>query len=279
MAAVFAAALLYAGHALSQPLPRAVAQERATRADQLFNWYYAAAYGTGVYKVGDETVGVLRAPFGYRLREASDSEWGVRLTLPVTAALAEFDLTDFQLGRPSVAGLSVLPGLELEVPLAPGWVLKPFANAGGGWEFQRDSSALLYSTGASLLHRRPLENGLLAALGAKLTLAGYDAGRESSRLAALSGGVDLARPVDMTIAGRPAIVGVQLIATTYFNRLEFLLPGSAEKEVLAEAELAVTIGVRKPVEFLGAAFDRVGLGFRKGSDGLKGLRLVASFPF
>jgi hypothetical protein len=32
-------------------------------------------------------------------------------------------------------------------------------------------------------------------------------------------------------------------------------------------------------EFMGATFDRVGLGFRRGSDGLKGLRLVGSFPF
>jgi len=273
------AALLRPEPAAAQALPQPVVQQRAARPDQLFNWYYAAAYGTGAYKVGEETVGVLRAPLGYRIREAGPDQWGVRLTFPVTAAFAEFDLTDFQLGRPTVAGLSVLPGVELEIPLAPQWLLKPFANAGGGWEFQRDGSAFIYSAGTSLLHKRPLDNGWLTALGGKLIFAGYNAGGEQSRLAALSGGGDIGFPLDMEIAGRQALLGVQLIGTVYFNRLEFLLPGSAEKEVLTEAEIALTLGVRKPIEFLGASFDRVGLGYRKGSDGLKGIRLVGSFPF
>jgi hypothetical protein len=37
--------------------------------------------------------------------------------------------------------------------------------------------------------------------------------------------------------------------------------------------------VRNPHEILGVSFDRIGLGYRQGLDGLKGVRLVASFPF
>ena len=278
-ALLIGAAAFLAGNVCSQPFPRAVVQQRAARVDELFNWYYAAAYGTGVYRIGEETVGVLRVPLGYRIREAGDGRWGVRLTLPVTAALAEFDLTDFQLGRVRAAGLSVLPGVEAEIPLAERWILKPLANAGPGWEFKRDSSALIYTAGVATAYQQPLDNGWQTVLGGKLTFAGYDAGSENSRLAALAGGGGLDIPIDMEIAGRPALIGVQFTGTVYFNRLEFLLPGSAEKRVLAEMEIAFTLGVRKPVEFLGASFDRVGVGFRKGSDGLKGLRLVGSFPF
>jgi len=279
VAALAAALFLLPAGATAQAFPQAVAQQRAARPDQLFNWYYAAAYGTGAYKIGEESVGVLRAPFAYRYREATEDQWGIRFTIPVSAALAEFDLTDFQLGRPTVAGLSVLPGVELEIPLARDWMLKPFANAGVGWEFQRDGSALIFSLGSSLLHKRTLDNGWLAALGGKLTFAGYSAGGEQSRLAALSGGGDIAFPLDMEIAGQQALLGVQLIGTVYFNRLEFLLPGSPEKQVLAEAELALSLGVRKPIELLGVSIDRVGLGYRRGSDGLRGIRLVGSFPF
>lgn len=273
------AAGLPAGVVDAQPLTRAAVQQRSRDVDQLFNWYYAAVYGTGVYRIGDETVGVVRAPFGYRLREAGEDQWGVRLTVPVTAALAQFDLDDFNLGNVYATGLSVLPGVEAEIPLAPRWTLKPFINAGVGWEFERDGSAFIYSTGATLVHRKPLDNGWLSQAGARLTFAGYKAGDEGSRLLALAGGGGVDIPIDMTIAGRPALLGLQVTGTIYFNKLEFLLPGSAEKQVLGEAEVAVTLGVRKPVEFLGASFDRVGLGFRKGSDGLKGLRLVGSFPF
>ena len=64
-----------------------------------------------------------------------------------------------------------------------------------------------------------------------------------------------------------------------FNDLEFLLPGTPTQDVSNEVEVALTLGVRKPVDFLGVSFDRIGLGYRQGSDGLKGVRLVASFPF
>ncbi len=273
------AAVFFAGNVSGQPFPRAVVQQRAARTDELFNWYYAAAYGTGVYRIGDQTVGVLRAPFAYRVREAGDGQWGIRLTLPVAAALSEFDLTDFQLGHVRAAGLSVLPGVEAEIPLAERWVLKPFANVGPGWEFNHDSSALIYSAGAAAVYRLPLDNGWQSVLGGKLTFAGYDAGSESGRLGALAGGGGLDIPIDMEIAGRRALMGVQFTGTVYFNRLEFLLPDSPDKKVMAEMEIAFTLGVRKPVEFLGASFDRVGIGFRRGSDGMKGLRLVGSFPF
>jgi len=271
--------LLVAGPVLSQPLTRAVVQQRAREPDQLFNWYYAAIYGTGVYRIGEETVGVLRLPFGYRLREATDENWGLRLTLPATAALAEFDLTDFQLGRVRAAGVSVLPGIEAEIPLAPGWALKPFANLGGGWDFKNDGSALIYSTGMAAVRKGTLDNGWRSSLGSRLTFAGYKAGDGNSRLAALDGGGGVDIPIDLSIGGRAAQLGLQVVGTVYFNRLEFLLPGSAEKEVLAEVEVAVTLGIRKPVEIFGASFDRIGLGFRRGSDGLKGIRLVGSFPF
>lgn len=262
-----------------QVFPRAVIQQRSQQVDQLFNWYYAAVYGTGVYRVGEETVGVLRAPLGYRLRETGDQQWGLRVTMPVTAALAEFDLSDFNLGNVHASGLSVMPGIEAEIPLASGWLLKPFLNVGGGWEFERSSSALIYSAGATVVNYAYHDNGWRTMLGGRLTFAGYHSGDEGSRLGALAGGAGIDIPVDFEIAGRPALVGVQVTGTVYFNRLEFLLPSSPEKQVLGEAEIALTLGVRKPYEFLGAAIDRVGLGFRKGSDGLKGLRLVGSFPF
>lgn len=275
----FIVTLAIPGSVFAQGLSRAVVQQRSERASELFNWYYAAAYGTGVYSIGEETVGVLRLPLSYELRKASSDQWGVRITFPVTAALAEFDLGDFQLGKTTVAGLSVLPGVELEIPLTPGWTLKPFINSGGGWEFQQNTAALIYSTGVATVYSRPLDNGWRAMLGGRLSLAGYKAGEEDNQLAALAGGGGVDIPIDMEIAGRRAFVGVQMTGTVYFDKLEFVLPGYGGKKVLAETEIALTLGVSKPVDFFGVSFDRVGLGYRQGSDGLKGIRLVASFPF
>lgn len=265
--------------ACAQALPREVVQQRAQEVDHLFNWYYASVYGTGAYKIGEESVAVARLPFAYTIRKATDEQWGIKFLLPVSAALAEFDLTDLDLGRVSTAGLSVVPGVEVEIPLSPAWTVRPFVNVGAGWEFQRDSSALIYSVGASTAWRRPLGNDLLAALGGKLVYAGYKSGNEQSTLAALSLGGDLGFPLQMELSGRQAILGTQLIGTAYFNDLEFLLPKSGAKEVSQEVEVALTLGVRRPLEIWGVGFDRMGLGYRWGSNGLRGVKLVGSFPF
>lgn len=276
---LIALGLTLAQHVQAQGLPYSVVQQRAQQTSELFNWYYAAVYGTGAYKIGEETVGVIRLPMAYTIREPTEKEWGLRLTFPVSTALADFDLTDFDLGRINAVGVSVLPGIEAEIPLRPGWVVKPFANAGGGWEFKNDTSAFIWSVGASTLYRRTLSSKWLMGLGAKLIYAGYSAGGTDNVLGAVSIGGDLGLPIEMQIAGRQAILGAQIVGTLYFNDLEFLLPGSPTKDISNEVEIALTLGVRRPIEFLGASFDRIGLGYRQGSDGLKGVRLVASFPF
>lgn len=263
----------------AQTLSRAAVQQRAGQVSELFNWYYASVYGTGAYKIGEETVGVIRLPMAYTIRETTEEPWGLRLTFPVSTALAEFDLTDFDLGRVDAVGLSVLPGIEAEIPVRPGWVVKPFVNAGGGWEFKRDTSAFIWSVGVSTLYQRTLENKWLLGLGGKLTYAGYSARGTESVLGAVSIDADLGFPIEMQIAGRQAFLGAQLVGTMYFNQLEFLLPGSPTEDVSNEVELALTLRAREPVEILGASFDRIGLGYRQGSDDLKGVRLVASFPF
>lgn len=236
-------------------------------------------YGTGVYKIGEETVGVVRLPMAYTIRETTEEQWGLRLTFPVSAALAEFDLADFDLGRVRAVGLSVLPGIEAEIPLRPGWVAKPFANLGVGWEFKRDTSATIWSLGASTLYHRDLAPAWPLGLGLKVTYAGYSANGTGSTLGAVSFGADLGFPVETEIFGYHGFLGAQIVATTYFNKLDFLFPGSPEEEVSNEVELALTFRVYKPIELLGVSFDRIGLGYRQGSDGLKGVRLVASFPF
>jgi hypothetical protein len=263
----------------AQAFTRAQVQQRSQQVSQFFNWYYAAAFGTGVYTIGEETVSVIRLPMAYNVRQATDTEWGLRFTFPVSAAFAEFDLTDFDLGHASAVGLSVLPGVEAEIPLRPGWVVKPFANVGTGWEFEHDTSAMIWSLGVSTLYRLDLDRKWPLGFGAKLIYAGYDAASTTSTLAAVSLGVDLGFPIEFEVAGRPAFLGAQIVGTKYFNNLEFLFPGSPTDDVSNEVEIALTLRARKPYQILGVSFDRIGLGYRQGSDGLKGVRLVASFPF
>jgi hypothetical protein len=274
-----AAALGLAAPARAQLPPAATVQQRAERPDELFNWYYASVFGTGYYRIGEEQVGVLRVPLRYTLRPASAGRWGVHLTLPVTAAFAEFDLEDFNLGKVRAQGLSALPGVELEIPLAEDWALRPYANLGGGWEFETDRSSTIFSLGATTRYTRPAFEASRLALGGRLAYAGYSAGSEASQLVQLSVGGELALPAGFAIAERPALFAVQLIGTVYVKELEFLLPSTGTRQVSREAELGIALGVGRPFEVLGVSFDRIGLAYRAGDNGLRGVRLVASFPF
>jgi len=57
------------------------------------------------------------------------------------------------------------------------------------------------------------------------------------------------------------------------------MPGTETQDVSREAEVARTLGVRRKFEVLGIGFDRIGIGYLGGSNGLRGFRLVGSFPF
>jgi len=273
------ATLALAAPAGAQTPPVATVQQRAERPDELFNWYYASVFGTGYYRIGEEQVGVVRVPLRYELRPASAERWGIRLTLPVSAAFAEFDLNHFSLGKVRAEGLSVLPGIELEIPLAPQWTLRPYANVGGGWEFQTDRTSTIFSLGATTRYARPVFDDSQLALGARAAYAGYSAGSEASQLAQVSLGAELAVPSGLAIAERPAFIAFQLIGTIYVKELEFLLPSSGARQVSREAELGVALGFWRPFEAFGVSFDRIGLAYRAGDNELRGVRLVASFPF
>ena len=58
--------LLAAGAAVAPALAQ-TAQQTSSQ-DQLINWYYAAVFGTGVYRSGDRTVSVLQIPFSHDLQ-------------------------------------------------------------------------------------------------------------------------------------------------------------------------------------------------------------------
>jgi hypothetical protein len=267
---------------LSWPLQ---AQEpTAETVGTVFNWYYAAAFGTGVYTINGERVTVLAIPVSYTVREPSDEHWGVRLTLPVSVALANFDMANPDLGNienVDIAALSLLPGAELRIPISENWRVHPFANIGRGREFQNDVAATVYQVGVSTLYDVPLWRWPEVSLGAKGIYAGYRvSGADTTPIARVSIGASTLFPLPMRFGeSHYSNVGVQLIATSYVTDLEFRVGDFTLREVHQEYEIALTFGLRPAVELFGTRFDRFGLSYVVGNDGLHGVRLVTDFPF
>lgn len=261
-------------------VPWRVEAAEAPLTSELFNWYYATAFGTGAYRIGDQTVTVLSVPITYTLRQPSEEKWGMRLTFPVTAALVNFHYQEFEFFDTRVAGMSILPGAEFLIPLEPHWMLRTFVGVGYGTEFQAETGATIYQAGVTTAYHIPALAYPKVSLGAKLIYAGYvsdDGG--GLPLSGFSLGLGSAFPLDSSWDGHRLSIGLQLVGTGYFDDLEFLVPGSGVREIRSEYEIGLSLNVDPPVTILGATFDRLGLGYRRGAGGLQGIHLITEFPF
>ena len=254
----------------------ALAADPARDNAALFNWYYAAAFGSGVYRVGEVNTFLIRAPLAYRLREANAEQWGLRLIAPITVGVADIEPDDRDGIPDTLTALSASVGAELEIVMNERWMIKPLATLGGGQEFASSERAAVGVIGAKSLYRLPLEPITLD-FGSSLLVARARSEELKEDLGELALGLDWLTSVQVD-AGRPAALGVAAIQYWYFRRLKFLLPTSEEVAVRAESEIAVSLRFHKPHILFGTEVDRVSLGLRAG-DGLRGISLTTSFPF
>jgi hypothetical protein len=259
------------------------AQPNSASVSATFNWYYATSFGTGVYQFNDTTVTALNLPFKYTMREPSETDWGWRLQMPVTMAFANLDVTNVDFSQAStinLMGVMVLPGAEIVIPLQRNWRLTGFANLGGTWDVDTRTSALVYRAGVSTRYRVPGLREPEIELGLKLLNAGYGtSGEYGNPINQGSLGVvgSLALPGAPQDA-RQIRLGAHWIGTNYFTQVRFR--GQAGyTELHSEYEAGLSLIFRPGFELLGARWDRMGLGYVKAANGLRGVRLTTEFPF
>ncbi|HWR90051.1 MAG TPA: hypothetical protein VN260_07315 [Dissulfurispiraceae bacterium] len=239
------------------------------------NWYFSTAFGTGYYKVDSAEVAVLRIPFSFRLQEATDQYWGIKLLFPVTVGFGGVGDNDPFYER--VALIAVAPGVEVEMPVSPSWMVTPFFNFGAGWEFLNGGTAAFGAVGVRSRYHLSIEQSDVT-LGGSLIYSGArnDKGNADT-LSSFGIGVEWISP--WTIDADQSIrVGMHVIHNWYFNDLEFLLPGNETVSLKGETEIGLLTAPKKPWDVLGFKVERLGVGFLFGPN-LTGVRLITSFPF
>jgi hypothetical protein len=248
---------------------------------QLFNWYYAAIFGTGVYSAGDRTVAVLQLPLSISLRERSEKQWGLRLKLPVSLGFYDFEFGDLvDQGLPDRVGtISVLPGLELDKYITPRWLLRPYLAAGVGWELGGEESAWIYDSGVRSRFRLGDDRGTIFSLVNWLSLAGFKPSGESRQsLSLFAIGFDVEAPTGKMLFGRPIVVSVLPIYYYYFRKLNFAEITDPDNSVREEGEIAVSLLAEQPFRVLGINVDRIGIAIRTSAE-VSGFRIFTSLPF
>ncbi len=247
--------------------------------ERVIDWYYATTFGTGVYQIADRTVVVGLLPFSYQLRASDEEHWGIKLKAPVTVGVFQIpnQLGDI-LSRDNFAMVSVLPGVEFERNIRPQWVIRPTASFGYGLDIGGAVGSRIWETGVRSLYTIPMRQGEFV-LGNALLYAGNNTTTGTTQnLGILSTGLNFILPTGKELLGRPTNFGLHFIHYAYFNRLNFFLDSSERRRVDQQFEVAVTLGASKPFEIFGFSVDRIGVGFRIGSD-FFAIRLVTGFLY
>jgi hypothetical protein len=246
------------------------------------NWYYAHEFGTGAYKVGDTTVEIFRVPISYTLRAKTDHRWGVKFILPFTFGYHNFkyevkDIID-KIFEEDFASVTITPGMELEIPFFYDSTMFPYLYAGYGDETSGGTNAWIYGSGLRILNDYQWRTSKVV-LGGAFTYSGYNSSDGQKRATtSLRFGVNMITPFNVKVLNRTPAVGVHFIMFFYFDELDFESEERQPLELTNEYEVAVTLGTKRPMSFLGMDFDRFGLAYRW-SDELRAIKLIASFPF
>jgi len=249
---------------------------------EVVNFAFATQLGSGVYSVGGRTIQIYRLPVAWTIREPGDHSPSIRLRLPITFGIYDFAARDVvESGLPDhLDTFSAAGGIEFDFPLANGWQLVPYAEAGRAWDRSGDGDATLYA--ASLHARREwpaaerLQRFQVGIIYAGVDLTG-SAG--TSDMVKVETGFETRRPLDFRYGGAPADGGLYLLAEWYPDRPGEPVAGSGgDSRLPLQLEVGFTIGGRSPARIWKLPLPRVGLGYRFG-DGVSVYRLAFGAAF
>jgi hypothetical protein len=240
-------------------------------------WAYSAYFGTGVYRVQDgEKAYVFQTTPDWTWREASLDEHGQRtigwkFKFPV--ALGVHDLNAHAIGSTlslgNVSTLTVVPGVEADIPIGPRWSLRPFAALGWGTEMGGGTtSALVYWTGIKSRLRFP-GNGFEWSLVNELTFSGYrDNAQSSSRVLPLLTAFEFDKPTRKKM-GEDVVHLYWRAGYTDYLKHEPLFFGSTVVSIDVHDEWQIGMAFGKgaePLRLWRLHWNRVGIAYRFSSD-------------
>lgn len=259
-----------------------VASADTSRRSDTINVAYANILGSGIYEIGDRRAYVLNMPFAFVLYEPENRDWTMNLLLPVTVGVLDVPWDDFwgsDLDGDRLQTLGVVPGIEMNIPLADHWSLKPFVQAGYVHDAKEDYDAWVYFGGLKGLARYQLGEYDIG-LGAGITVAEQRpvSRGDNTGIGVIELGVDVRRKLDMQLRGKPMDMSVYAIASNYYNDLDLLDIEDDDFHIERTYEIGLTLGIAQPVRFWGVDWQRLGMGYKWG-DGLESITFNTGFPF
>jgi len=250
---------------------------------ELFNYSFAIWLGSGVYKVkdADKRFAVLRVPAAFTLRPANLEKsalidrLGFRLLLPAAIGFEEETDTNFSFGA-----VAFVPGLEVQIPVNNYWTLKPFAQLGAGKDTAGGDLQYIYGGGLRSLINI-LWKKFVFGIGNSVVLAkDRDAtSKNTSGFSLINAGLDIRHPTNLTIFDRQLDLSGYFIISRFWNKVDFLSDDGETDRVRNIYEVGMTFGMSEAVSIWEVSLDRVGIDYRWGNSGFRGIGFNLGFPF
>jgi hypothetical protein len=246
------------------------------------SYIYAAVMGTGSYKINGRRITMLQLPLSYTQREMTEDKPGMVWNLPIS--LGYDTVTDHDwfgdLLDDNLVTLTLLPGFEYQIPLDDTWTIKPFGNLGAGRDFSAEETVWMGVLGVGALGTWHLPDGWELRWGSAIQMAGeyQEQSHHRTSFGLFETGIDGRWDTPLLLADRVVNAGAYYIFQ-YFNPewdIDALRPRESDIGVLHE--IGVSVGLQKPVTFLGVSFSRVRVGYNRGS-GVRGWTFGTEFPF
>jgi hypothetical protein len=220
---------------------------------------------------------LYRIPLSLRLLEMRGNRWGVRLTFPVSVSAIRITSTS-DLDR-FVKGLglaSIVPGLELEIPIEPRLRLRPFAEVGFGNSTEGSSTEVLYGGGVRARFVQPVRRLHLSLGGAAMHRKPETSRETYNGHSTFEAGVDAQWPLGFSIGAQAARGGVYAIGRA-FNGLELLHEGHAIV-LRRQWEAGISFATAPELRVWKVKLPWIAAGYQPGK-AVSGVRLYVAFPF
>jgi len=251
----------------------------------LIHWAYAAAFGTGIYQLGENARTfvfrirpVIKKSFSFQ-NYLNGRKFHFELRLPVTIGLHEFSLTE--LLSPNFRQASFTPGVMLQIPLLRNWDVQLFGNLGRGAELSetRDSAWIYWGGINSRLAFRMFKTdfALLNSVGSYGFTPNEGKAEAISNL--ITGLEWNQRLGSLEMGTEPLSLRTEVLYYYYFEGIDILWnPGREPTTLSWEWEIGISLSKQTPFRLWILKFHRLGIGYRF-SPHSRGIRFISYSTF
>ena len=221
---------------------------------------------------------LYRLPLALMLRQPDDARVGIRLTFPVS--LTSVRVENVSDVKPFVKRLglaSVVPGIELWIPVSDRLWLRPFGEAGLGRATDGGSTEVLYGVGIRARFDQPTRRTHMTFGGSAMRRKRGTGGGEYGGHSMFEGAVDTQFPLGFSVGTRKARGGIYVIARG-FNGLELPRAGQDPMMLRSQFEVGVSFSTSPDLNVWKLQLPWLAVGYQFG-EVLTGVRVYTRFPF